>query len=193
MTALQHGTTGADTDHRRGAALDAETGDQPFARDGAAVRRRVGGGATHSWDFAGLKQISNAICGAVCVGGDLATRGEFRPHFDHRSADVIQLDIGAVGITGALELADAAYGYELPVTLAESPGNIHAHLAGVMPYFMSMEVVDPVARSACLLDRRAHRGGMGDCGRRARQRLERGPRSPAAGDGRALDADRKIP
>ena len=46
----------------------------------------------------------------------------------------------------ALELADAAYGFELPVTLAESPGNIHAHLAGVMPYFMSMEVVDPFAR-----------------------------------------------
>jgi len=103
-------------------------------------------GATHSWDFPGLKQISNAICGAVCVGGDLATLGEFRPHFHHRSADVIQLDIGAVGITGALELADAAYGFELPVTLAESPGNIHAHLAGVMPYFMSMEVVDPVAQ-----------------------------------------------
>ena len=80
------------------------------------------------------------------MGGDLATRGEFRPHFDHRSADVIQLDIGAVGITGALELADTAYGYELPVTLAESPGNIHAHLAGVMPYFMSMEVMDPVTR-----------------------------------------------
>ena len=103
-------------------------------------------GATHSWDFPGLKQISNAIRGAVCVGRDFATRGEFLPHFHYRSADVIQLDIGGVGITGALELADAAYGFELPVTLAESPGNIHAHLSSVMPYFMSMEVVDPVAQ-----------------------------------------------
>jgi L-alanine-DL-glutamate epimerase-like enolase superfamily enzyme len=102
-------------------------------------------GATRSWDFPGLKQISSAIRAAVCVGGDLATRGEFLPHLHHRSADVIQLDIGAVGITGALELADAAYGFELPVTMAESPGNIHAHLSSVMPYFMSMEVVDPVA------------------------------------------------
>jgi L-alanine-DL-glutamate epimerase-like enolase superfamily enzyme len=101
--------------------------------------------ATHSWDFPGLKQISNAISAAVSVGGDLATRGEFLPHFHHRSADVIQLDIGVVGITGALELADAAYGFELPVTLAESPGNIHAHLSSVMPYFMSMEVVEPLA------------------------------------------------
>jgi len=103
-------------------------------------------GATDSWDFPGLKEISNAISAAVCVGGDLATRGEFLPHFQHRSADVIQLDIGIVGITGALELADAAYGFELPVTLAESPGNIHAHLSSVMPYFMSMEVVEPLAQ-----------------------------------------------
>lgn len=101
-------------------------------------------GATRSWDFPGLKQISAAIRGAVCVGEDLATVGEFLPHFHHRSADVIQIDVGAVGFTGALELADAAYGFELPVTLCEAPGNIHAHLAGVMPYFMSLEVVDPV-------------------------------------------------
>jgi L-alanine-DL-glutamate epimerase-like enolase superfamily enzyme len=101
-------------------------------------------GVTRSWDFPGLRQISDAIRGAVCVGEDLATLGEFLPHFHHRSADVIQIDIGAVGITGALELADAAYGFELPVTLCEAPGNIHAHLAGVMPYFMSLEVIDPV-------------------------------------------------
>jgi L-alanine-DL-glutamate epimerase-like enolase superfamily enzyme len=101
-------------------------------------------GATRSWDFPGLKQVSNAIRGAICVGEDLATLGEFLPHFHHRSADVIQIDVGAVGFSGALELADAAYGYELPVTLCEAPGNIHAHLAGVMPYFMSLEVVDPV-------------------------------------------------
>jgi L-alanine-DL-glutamate epimerase-like enolase superfamily enzyme len=103
-------------------------------------------GATRSGDCPGLKQISDAIRGAVCVGRGLTTRGEFLPHFQHRSADVIELDIGVLGITGALELADAAYGFELPVTLVEAPGNIHAHLAGVMPYFMSMEVVDPAER-----------------------------------------------
>ena len=87
--------------------------------------------------------------------------GEFLPHFHHRSADVIQLELGAVGITGALELADAAYGFELPVTLVESPGNIHAHLAGVMPYFMSLEVIDPLPAVAHLHDGRAHRTGLG--------------------------------
>jgi L-alanine-DL-glutamate epimerase-like enolase superfamily enzyme len=103
-------------------------------------------GATRSRDCSGLKQVSDGIRGAVCVGRDLATREEFLPHFQHRSADVIQLDIGVVGITGALELADAAFGFELPVTLAEAPGNVQAHLASVMPYFMSLEVVDPEPR-----------------------------------------------
>ncbi len=87
--------------------------------------------------------MSDAIGGAVCAGAGLATIGDFLPHFERRSADVVALDIGAVGITAALQIADAAYGLELPVTLAAAPGNIHVHLAGVMPYFMSVEIVDP--------------------------------------------------
>ena len=81
----------------------------------------------------------------------LASLAEFLPHFQHRSADVVQIDIGAIGITAALQLADAAFGYELPVTLSAVPGNIHAHLAGAMPYFMSLEVVDPVPPTTALL------------------------------------------
>ena len=92
-----------------------------------------------------MKQVSNAISGAVCVGGELGV-SEFLPHFQHRSADVIEIDIGTVGITGALQIADAAFGYELPVTLTATAGNIHAHLAGVMPNFMSLEVLDPASR-----------------------------------------------
>ena len=101
-------------------------------------------GAARGWDFPGLKQVSGAVRAAVCVGEGFATVGEFLPHFHHRSADVIQIDIGAIGITGALQLADTAFGYELPVALSAAPGNIHAHLAGVMPYFMSLEVIDPI-------------------------------------------------
>ena len=101
-------------------------------------------GATRSGDIPGSEaDLERDPRRGLRRRGISRTRGEFLPHFQHRSADVIQLDIGVVGITGALELADAAYGFELPVTLAESPGNIHAHLASVMPYFMSMEVVDP--------------------------------------------------
>ena len=102
--------------------------------------------ASDSSNFAGLKQVSNAISGAVCVGRELGV-SEFLPHFQHRSADVIEIDIGTVGISGALQIADAAFGYELPVTLTATAGNIHAHLAGVMPSFMSLEVLDPASAS----------------------------------------------
>jgi L-alanine-DL-glutamate epimerase-like enolase superfamily enzyme len=101
-------------------------------------------GAASRSDFLALKQVSDAIGAAVCVGDGLASCTEFLPHLRHRSADVLQIDVGLVGITGALQLADAAFGYELPVTLAAVPGNIQAHLAGVLPYFMSTEIVDPV-------------------------------------------------
>jgi L-alanine-DL-glutamate epimerase-like enolase superfamily enzyme len=116
-------------------------------------------GVSRSRDFPGLKRVSDAVSAAVCAGEGLATPGEFLPHFRHRSADVIQLDIGAVGITGALQLADAAFGYELPVTLTASPGNIQAHLAGVLPYFMSVEIVDPLPPAElCASDVRIEQG-----------------------------------
>jgi L-alanine-DL-glutamate epimerase-like enolase superfamily enzyme len=95
------------------------------------------------WDFLGLKRVSNAIRSAVCAGTGLATPGDFLPHFHHRALDVVQVALGSAGITGALQLADAAFGFELPVALAPSPGNIQAHLAAALPYSMSMEVVDP--------------------------------------------------
>lgn len=100
-------------------------------------------GVSRDRDARGLRQLSDAVRGAVCVGKGFAAIGEFLPHLERRSADVVQVDINAIGITGALQVADAAFGLELPVTLSAAPGNIHAHLAGVMPYSMSVEIVDP--------------------------------------------------
>ena len=59
---------------------------------------------------------------------------------------MIQVSYGMTGISCALQIADAAFGYELPITLGGSPGLIHAHLATVMPNFMTLEVPDPVVR-----------------------------------------------
>jgi L-alanine-DL-glutamate epimerase-like enolase superfamily enzyme len=100
-------------------------------------------GVSGSRDVRGLKRLSDAISGAVCVGAGFSGIAEFQPHFLQRSADVIQIDIGIAGITAALQLADAAYGLELPVTLAAVPANIHALVAGVMPNCMSVEILDP--------------------------------------------------
>ena len=107
-------------------------------------------GASRDRDVRGLKRVSDGIRGAVCVGAGFATVGDYQPHFQHRSADIVQIDINAIGITGALQVADAAFGLELPVTLAAAPGNMHAHLAGVMPGFMSVAITDPDPRSQVL-------------------------------------------
>lgn len=96
------------------------------------------------WDFLGHKRVSNGIRSAVCAGESLDTLGDFLPHFHERSLDIVQVGTWHGGITGALQLADAAFGFELPVMLCASPGNMHAHLGAAMPYCMSMEVVDPV-------------------------------------------------
>ena len=97
------------------------------------------------WDYLGLRRVRDAVRAAVCAGENLDTLGDFLPYFQHRAADVVQVSYGMGGITCALQIADAAFGYELPVTLGGSPGSIHAHLAAVMPNFMTMEVIDPVA------------------------------------------------
>jgi len=97
------------------------------------------------WDFPGLKRVSRSIRAAVCAGGKLETPAEFLPHLSHRALDVVEVGTRSGGITGALQVADAAFGYELPVALSASVGNVHAHLGAALPYCMSMEVVEPLA------------------------------------------------
>ena len=92
------------------------------------------------WDFIGLKKVSDGIKTAVCAGENLKTLGDFLPYFHHKSADVIQVSSGIGGITTAMQLADAAYGFELPITLGGSFGHVHAHMAPAIPNFMVMEI-----------------------------------------------------
>ena len=101
-----------------------------------------------SWDFQGLKQVSDGVRAAVCAGDALSCVADFLPHFRHRALDVVEISLATAGITGALQLADCAFGFELPVVLSAAPGNIHAHLASVMPYFMSLEVREPLPAAA---------------------------------------------
>jgi len=95
------------------------------------------------WDFLGLKKVSNALQTPVCAGENLDTLGDFLPYFHHRSADIIQISHGMTGITGALQIADAAFGLELPVTLGGSFGIIHAHIANAIPNCITIEVPHP--------------------------------------------------
>jgi L-alanine-DL-glutamate epimerase-like enolase superfamily enzyme len=121
-------------------------------------------GAVRGGEARALRRVSRGIGAAVCAGAGLATAAEFREHFERRSVDIVQLDLGATGITGALVIADAAFGLELPVMLMAAPGNIHAHLAGVMPGFMSMEIVDPSPATAGFATGVRIEGGWGVAG-----------------------------
>jgi L-alanine-DL-glutamate epimerase-like enolase superfamily enzyme len=112
----------------------------------------------------GLKRISDSVRAAVCGGAQLLFPGEFVPHFRERALDIIKIDTARHGVTGAMRLADAAFGFELPVLLAASPGDFHAHLAGAMPYCMGIEVTP---RSAALTGDVRIEGGWATAGDRA--------------------------
>lgn len=102
------------------------------------------------FDFLGLKRVSDGIRAAVCAGESLAAPADYLAPLHHHALDIVQVDTAHVGITGALQIADTAYGFELPIVLTQSPGNLHAHLGAVMPYCMSMEVVEPVPAKGTL-------------------------------------------
>lgn len=93
----------------------------------------------HRGDFLGLKRVGDAVRAAVCSGAQLTSAADFLPHLHRRSLDIVQIDLGRTGITAALQIADAAYGFELPVALTAVPGNVHAHLAAALPYCASIE------------------------------------------------------
>ncbi len=92
------------------------------------------------WDFLGLRRIADAVKTPVCAGENLDTLGDFLPYFHNRSADIIQVGSGMTGITCALQLADAAHGFNLPVTLGGSAGHHHAQLATVIPNYVTIEI-----------------------------------------------------
>jgi L-alanine-DL-glutamate epimerase-like enolase superfamily enzyme len=98
-----------------------------------------------SMDAAGLKRVSNAVSAAICGGRWLGGPDDFAPHFRARSLDVVQVGWTNAGITGALQIADTAFGFELPVALTAAPGHLNAHLAAALPLCMSLEIDDAFA------------------------------------------------
>jgi L-alanine-DL-glutamate epimerase-like enolase superfamily enzyme len=138
--------------------------------------------ASHG-DVLGCRRVADRIAAAVCVGGDLSCERDFLPWFQHRAGNVIELDIHRLGITGALCVAEAAFGFELPVTLSAAPGNIQVQLAAVMPNFMSAEVSDPTPAFAGLSSDIGFSGGRGTAGDRAGTGLaiDRAPAARGAG------------
>lgn len=104
-------------------------------------------GVTRAGDHAGCGRVASQIRAAVCAGGDLCTERAFLPLLNPQCANVIEIDVQRLGMTGSLRVAEAAFGYELPVALSAAPGNLPVHLSSVLPGFMGMEVVDAAGRA----------------------------------------------
>lgn len=131
-------------------------------------------GVARAGDHAGCGAVASHIRAAVCAGGDLCSERAFLPLLNPQCANVIEIDVQRLGITGTLRVADAAFGYELPVTLSAAPGNLPVHLSSVLPSFMGMEVVDAA-------------GCTGAIGSAAR--IERGRASAGDAPGTGIEVD----
>ena len=94
------------------------------------------------WDYTGLRQVSQSVNAAVATGENLDDAADFRALIAHQAADILQIGVGAGGITGAMRIAQMADGFDLPVSVMNCPGNYMAHFAAVLPNHIWMEVVD---------------------------------------------------
>lgn len=94
------------------------------------------------WDYRGLRQVSRAVRAAVATGENLNDRSDFYPLILNEAVDVVEVGQRHCGITGAMQIAQMAYGFELPVAMMNCPGNFMAHLAAALPNHLMMEVLD---------------------------------------------------
>jgi L-alanine-DL-glutamate epimerase-like enolase superfamily enzyme len=85
--------------------------------------------------------VSESIRAAVATGENLDDISEFTPLIANGAVDVVQIGSGTSGITGAMQVADLAYAFELPVSMMNCPANYMAHLAAALPNHIMMEVV----------------------------------------------------
>ncbi len=110
------------------------------------------------WDYRGLRLVSQSVKAAVATGENLDDISEFMPLFLNEAIDVIEVGSGTSGITGALQVADMAYGFDLPVALMNSPANFMAHLAAALPNHYMMEVAELGREVALTFDCRIEDG-----------------------------------
>jgi L-alanine-DL-glutamate epimerase-like enolase superfamily enzyme len=102
------------------------------------------------WDYQGLRKVSESVNAAIATGENLDNIGDFMPLIANQAVDIVQVGIGTTGLTGAMQVAHMAHGFELPVAMMNCPANYMAHLAACLPNHMMMEVVD-VGMDACMI------------------------------------------
>jgi L-alanine-DL-glutamate epimerase-like enolase superfamily enzyme len=91
-------------------------------------------------DVRGAKQVADHVGAAVCLGRGLCDVADFRPYLLGYAANIIQLDVGSLGVSGCLQMADAAFGFELPVVLTSFPSDLAVQLFHALPTSTSVEI-----------------------------------------------------
>jgi L-alanine-DL-glutamate epimerase-like enolase superfamily enzyme len=94
------------------------------------------------FDYRGLRRVSEQIRAAVATGENLAHVGHYMPLLLNEAVDLVQIGHGTGGITGAMQVAEVAHAFELPVAMMSCPGEVVAHAAAAMPHHTMMEVID---------------------------------------------------
>ena len=110
------------------------------------------------WDVKGLRQVSQAVSAAVATGGNLDHVSEFMPLITQEAVDIVEVGSGTAGITGALQVAEVANAFDLPVAMMNCPANLMAQVAAVIPNHVMMEVVDFGNDIAMIADQRIEDG-----------------------------------
>jgi L-alanine-DL-glutamate epimerase-like enolase superfamily enzyme len=95
------------------------------------------------WDYRGLRKVSEAVTAAVATGENLNSVSDFMPLVANEAVDIVQVGVYTSGITGAMQVAELANAFELPVAMMNCTANFMAHLAAVLPNHLALEVVDP--------------------------------------------------
>jgi L-alanine-DL-glutamate epimerase-like enolase superfamily enzyme len=93
--------------------------------------------ATSNVDFAGLRQISEALDIPTCAGETYYTLAPFRPLVEGRCVDIVMVDQD-LGLSGALKVAHLAEIYGLKV-VPHLATEILAHLIAAVPNGLTVE------------------------------------------------------
>jgi L-alanine-DL-glutamate epimerase-like enolase superfamily enzyme len=106
-----------------------------------------------SADVAGARLVADSVTAAVCIGRGFSGIDAYRPYLRQSAGYVFELDVALLGISGTVLMADAAFGFEIPVTLTSYAGHLPVQLFSALPTVMSVEIgYRAAASSVCSSD-----------------------------------------
>jgi L-alanine-DL-glutamate epimerase-like enolase superfamily enzyme len=80
------------------------------------------------------------VAAAVCMGQGFTDVNAYRPYLEKYAANVLELDVAVLGVSGVVQMADAAFGFEMPVSLSPHPGHLPVQLFSALPNSMSVGI-----------------------------------------------------